>query len=56
MRNGTKRQYQTNKRAMKKRKLDPLGIYTEEELLMLQYIRTIPNKIKNAMSKLAEGL
>lgn len=39
-----------------KKKLDPLGIYTEEELSVLQYTRDIPNEIKDAMSKLTQGL
>ena len=39
-----------------KKELDPLGIYTEEELSMLQYIRDIPDEIKNAMSKLTQSL
>lgn len=39
-----------------KKELDPLGIYTEEELSMLQYIRAIPDEVKDAMSKLAQDL
>lgn len=39
-----------------KKELDPLGIYTEEELSILQYIRDIPDEIKVAMSKLTECL
>lgn len=39
-----------------KKELDPLGIYTEEELSLLQYTKDIPNEIKDAMSKLTQGL
>ena len=39
-----------------KKELDPLGIYTEEELSMLQYARDIPDEVKDAMSKLTQSL
>lgn len=39
-----------------KKELDPLGIYTEEELAVLQYTRDIPDEIKDAMSKLTQSL
>lgn len=39
-----------------KKELDPLGIYTEEELSILQYIKAIPDEVKDAMSKLTQGL
>lgn len=39
-----------------KKELDPLGIYTEEELSLLQYTKDMPNEIKGAMSKLTQGL
>lgn len=35
-----------------KKELDPLGIYTEEELSVLQYIKDMPSEVKDAMSKL----
>jgi hypothetical protein len=38
------------------KELDPLGIYTEEGLSMLQYIRVTPDKIKDTISKLTQGL
>lgn len=34
-----------------KKELDPLGIYTEKELSVLQYTRDIPDEIKDTMSK-----
>ena len=39
-----------------KKELDPLGIYTEEDLSILQYIRDIPDEVKDQMSKLTKGL
>lgn len=38
-----------------KKELDPLGIYTEEELSILQYIRDMPDEVKDTMSKLTQG-
>lgn len=39
-----------------KKELDPLVIYTEEELAVLQYAKDMPNEIKDAMSKLTQSL
>jgi len=39
-----------------KKELDPLGIYTEEELSMLHNIRVMPKIIKDTMSKLTQDL
>ena len=38
------------------KELDLLGIYTEEELSLLQYTRDIPDEIKDTMSKLTQCL
>lgn len=37
-----------------KKELDPLGIYTEEELALLHNIRVMPKIIKDAMARLAQ--
>ena len=39
-----------------KKELDPLGIYTEEELSMLQYIRAIPDEVKDTMNRIAQNI
>lgn len=39
-----------------KKGLYPLGIYTEEELALLQYTRDMPNLFKDLMSRLTQNL
>ena len=39
-----------------KKELDPLGIYTEEELALLQYVRAMPNQVKDVMYRLTQDL